>query len=137
MLMMISVCQQSSGTMEVDFKSECPKSQNWLKGKSTIRKTLGLQTLENQKYLFCIFFALVSHFVCHLFLHLFVIFVLRCHFLSCCFAVFCHFGFGNANEMQRKCKINANKMTPNLRNAKKCETNANKMIPNLRNAKNM
>ena len=65
------------------------------------KKILGLQTLENQKYLFCMFLAFVSHvFVICLFLHVFVISVLRCHFFVIWFCILLSFWFG-------KCKGNA------------------------------
>ena len=68
---------------------------------TSLRKILGLQTLENQKYLCCHFFGISFSFFCHLFLflHLFVMSVLFfviwfCILLSCSF-------------LFRECKRNA------------------------------
>ena len=89
-----------------------------------VRNILGLQTLENQKYVFCIFcisFSFLLSFVfacvCHFCFALYFFVIWFCILLSCWFG---------------KCKQHASKM---LEHAKKCKINANKMTPNLRSAK--
>jgi hypothetical protein len=68
---------------------------------------LGLQTLENQTYLFCHFGVILLSFFCHSRLSFWICVVIFWHFVVICLSVYFHFGNG---KMQK----NPLKMTPSL-----------------------
>ena len=74
----------------------CPDITNELNSLS-FRKILGLQTLENQTYLFCHFGVILLSFLLSF---TFVVLDLRCHFLSfvICLSFYCNFGNGKMQK---------------------------------------
>ena len=71
--------------------------------KTKLRKILGLQTLENQRYFnFAMFLALGSHFVIMCFCMCLSFLFCGDILLSFGFVFYCHFGLENDNEMQNQ-----------------------------------